>query len=66
MRGSRSAVERNRARRRVREALQPVLALHAGLDVIVSGSAPAVAAVEFAVLRADVETTLAAVSRLTP
>jgi ribonuclease P protein component len=61
--GSRSAVVRNRARRRIRAALSPELARHPGLDVVVSAAAARAATVPFLELATDLGATMEAVWR---
>jgi len=57
--GSKSAVVRNRARRRVRAALDPALRRHAGLHLLVSVAAADAAVVPFVQLADAVETAVA-------
>jgi ribonuclease P protein component len=58
VRGARTAVERNRARRRLRAATEAVLADSAGLDVLVSAAARSSAVTAFPRLREDIATAL--------
>ena len=63
VRGSRSAVERNRARRRLRAALREVLPRHGGVDVLVTVSASDATRTAFAMLRDDLATAIAVAVR---
>jgi ribonuclease P protein component len=60
--GADGAVRRNRARRRLRAAIAPVLAAHPGLDMVVSlpGSA---SEMPFAGLRASLTSAITSASR---
>src|SRR5207302_178747 len=60
IRGSTSAVLRNRGRRRLRAALEPVLLQHRALDVVVTVSATDAATVAFTSLSDDLETAVTA------
>lgn len=62
VRGSKSAVLRNRARRRIRAVLCAELGSHPGVDVVVSAGAREAATAPFSVLRDDIRATLGAVS----
>jgi len=60
VRGSKAAVLRNRARRRLRAALGPVLQRHPGLDVFVAASATDVTGAPFHTLESDLDAALSA------
>jgi ribonuclease P protein component len=60
VRGSKSAVLRNRARRRLRAALDPVLQRHPGCDVLVAATVADAVSADFRALCADVEATISA------
>jgi ribonuclease P protein component len=65
VRGARTAVQRNRARRRLRAAVDAVLADRAGVDVLVVAAARAGAVTPFARLRDDLATALHRAGRQT-
>jgi ribonuclease P protein component len=58
VRGSSGAVQRNRARRRLREAARPAAMARPGHDLVLSGAAPLLLSTPFAELRGDVELAL--------
>jgi len=60
--GATGAVSRNRARRRLRAAIAPILVEHPGFDVVVSLPGRATE-MPFLTLRSALSTTLAAVAR---
>ncbi len=62
--GAAGAVSRNRARRRLRAAIGPILAEHPGLDLVVSLPGRATE-MKFDILRGSLSAALAAVSRST-
>jgi ribonuclease P protein component len=56
--GCASAVERNRARRRLRAAMRDSIAGNAGFDIVMNAT-PAVARMPFALLRHEISTVVA-------
>jgi ribonuclease P protein component len=63
VRATRSAVERNRARRRIRAALRDVLCSHQGIDLLVAADAARAARAPFWQLREDLAAAVQAAAR---